>query len=122
MNNKGNALLEFLMGTGLWMLGLTGILYVSGLVLAKWTALDMAQLGTDLQASTNLSADDIRLLLLEKIEIKNFPHSIQWEIDLHPPDFYSVRFYNLVQTRVTAQVPGPFLIEEVVVSQKEPYE
>ena len=123
MKNKGNMLFEFLLGTSVWILCLMGILYVSGLVLTKWAALEVGELGTDLQASSNLSEEEIRRLLSKQIEMKRFPSRIQWTIDLRPPDSSpAYHFYKLVQTRVTARVPGPFSIEENVVAQKETYE
>ncbi len=120
--NKGNALIEFSIGTAAFSLSLALFLFSVNASVVKWTLLETAQLGTDLQSMTDLPPAAVQSILISHLEKKKMPHRPEWFIDLSPPDSSAARFYNLVQTQVKARLPGGLMLEESVAAQKEPYE
>ncbi len=122
-NRRGNILVEFSLGAMIWAVCLAGFLTLSKWVWIKWQALELARLGTNLQASTSLAAAEIEGLLMAQIESAGLSRGVVWSIDLSPPTSVpAFRFYNLVQTRIVVEGPGPFKNEEKIISQKDFYE
>src|ERR1051326_3871237 len=121
MKNRGQAFVEFVLGFWLFSFVVVALIFLTQMSLVKLAALESAQLGTDLQASTNLSAGEIKNILMEQLEWKGLAQKFNWSVALDPPaGSPSFRFYHLAQTRVKVRLKGPFTIEEVVAAEKNP--
>lgn len=120
-NKKGQFVVEFVLGLGVWTALFSGMVYVGRLLLTQQRVHQVARLGTMLQATGRLSDDVIRESMRDYAEELSRSNSNLWQIEmgrfLETP---ASRFYRLVQTRVTAPIPRfGKTISDVVVCQRE---
>jgi hypothetical protein len=120
MRVKGNALIELVLGLGLFTMSLSALLLLINAGSARWAALEVADLGVSLQIETAMNPESIKNMLLQELKRKRLPLAPQWTVDISAPTSSpAFRFYDLAQAVVTAELPGPLTIEEKVAAQRE---
>ena len=118
---KGQFVVEFVLGFGIWVTVFSGIIFLSRLLILRQRIHQVARLGTLLQSTGRLSNEAIESELRNYSDHISLTGTTPWTFEmgrfLETP---ASRFYRLVQTRVTAPLGhAGRSVSEVVVCQQE---
>jgi len=120
-SRRGQALVEFALGSGIFVIFLVGLVQLTQLALLRQRVLALSRLGTMLQGY-GLVADDAIHSILEQYW-QEIPSPFQDSLHVETGRFLATpasRFYHLVKTKVTIEFKGFHIKEEVVVHPAPP--